>query len=166
MNKRGQDAASGFAPFDPTDSRQRLEWKTKYCDPEAQRRIYREAIYLALHLFAAPLLMLILWIEAPKAWLRLSDAKYQAVLRYGLAWLSGVLGGTLFDIKWLYHTVAKQLWHADRLLWRLFTPHISGGLAFAIIALISSGMFRLFDRSAAESPSSVVARRISSRVFF
>lgn len=156
MNNREQDAAPGFAPSDPTDNRQRLEWKTKYPE-EAQQRICKEAIYLATHLLAAPLLMLILWLGAPKKFLSLSDSQYQAILKYGLAWLSGELGGTLFDIKWLYHTVAKQMWHADRLLWRLFTPHISGGLAFAIIALISSGMFRILDRSAAESPSSVVA---------
>ncbi|MFZ5452450.1 MAG: hypothetical protein ACOZF2_11370 [Thermodesulfobacteriota bacterium] len=100
--------------------------------------------------------MAILWLNYPKFWLGLSDQKYQRFLKYSVAWLSGVLGGTLFDIKWLYHSVARQMWHLDRRLWRLFTPHISGGLAFAIVVLISSGMFRIFDRQAVESLSQVV----------
>lgn len=66
------------------------------------------------------------------------------------------LGGTLFDIKWLYHSVARQIWHMDRRLWRFFTPHISGGLAFIVLTLISSGLLRVFDQHAIESPSLVL----------
>lgn len=122
----------------------------------ARRGIRLEAIYLAVLLFASPVAILLLWLEYPKHALHLSDEKYRPVLTYGLAWVSGMFGGTLFSIKWLYHAVAKQLWHLDRRLWRLFTPHISGGLAFAVIALISSGVLRVFDRSAINSPSLVV----------
>jgi hypothetical protein len=67
-----------------------------------------------------------------------------------------MLGGTLFAIKWLYHVVAKELWNLDRRLWRLFTPHISGGLAFAVIALVSSGILRMFDAEALSRNSVVV----------
>jgi hypothetical protein len=101
--------------------------------------------------------MLAVWLGLPNKWLGLTDQKYSSVLKYGLAWLGGTLGGTLFDLKWLYHTVAKQSWHLDRRLWRFFTPHISGGLAFAMIAMISSGLFRVFDSNATESCSVVVA---------
>ena len=66
------------------------------------------------------------------------------------------MGGTIFDIKWLYHTVARQMWHMDRRLWRFFTPHISGVLAFAVITLISSGLMRVFDPHATESSELVV----------
>src|SRR5206468_4257753 len=97
-----------------------------------------------------------LWLEYPKSWFGISDQKYQPILRYGMAWLAGMLGGTLFGIKWLYHTVARQIWNMDRRLWRLFTPHISAGLAFAMIAVVSSGLLRLFDRQALRSPSMVV----------
>jgi hypothetical protein len=72
-------------------------------------------------------------------------------LKYALSWGAGTLGGTLFAIKWLYHTVARQLWHMDRRLWRLFTPHISGGLAFGVTALIASGVIRIFDKNATNS---------------
>ena len=70
--------------------------------------------------------------------------------------MGGSLGGTLFTIKWLYHVVARELWNLDQRLWRLFTPHISGGLAFAVIALVSSGMMKIFDVKATHSPSVVV----------
>ena len=73
-----------------------------------------------------------------------------------MAWLAGMLGGTLFDIKWLYHTVARQLWNMDRRLWRFFTPHISAGIAFAMVAVASSGLLRLFDRQAMQSPEMVI----------
>jgi hypothetical protein len=148
--------APDFAPADLTDGRKPLEWQSKYADPAARRGICLEACYLAFLLFGAPAAILLLWLEYPKLWLGLSAQKYQPLLTYGLAWLSGVLGGTLFDIKWLYHSVAKMSWHRDRRLWRLFAPHISGGLAFAVVALISSGMLRVFDHRAIESQSLVV----------
>jgi hypothetical protein len=146
----------GFGQADPTDGREFLEWKSKYSDPLARQGIRFEAIYLGFFLLAAPLAMLILWLEYPKHWLRLSDQSYRHLLHFSMAWLGGTLGGTLFDVKWLYHSVARQLWHLDRRLWRLFTPHISGGLAFAMVALIGSGLVRIFDSRAVNSLSSVV----------
>jgi hypothetical protein len=146
----------GFAPDDPTDGREPLDWRSKY-PAEAQRGINWEALYLSVLLILVPIGMVLLWMELPKGWLRLSDEKYEPFLKFSLAWLGGVLGGTLFALKWLYHVVARKSWHLDRRLWRLFTPHISGGLAFAMIALISSGMLRVFDRQAPQSRSLVVA---------
>jgi hypothetical protein len=145
-----------FGQADPTDNRQLLDWRSKYLDPEAKHWILLEAIYIALLLFTLPVAMLVLWLGYPKNWLHLSDQTYSPVLRYGLAWLAGVLGGTLFDTKWLYHSVARQVWHLDRRLWRFFVPHISGGLAFVIIALMASGLLRIFDSSAVESAPMIV----------
>lgn len=52
--------------------------------------------------------------------------------------LAGVCGGIAFDMKWLYHSVAKGMWNRDRWLWRVTVPIISGMLsvflAFAIVA--------------------------------
>jgi hypothetical protein len=144
-----------FAPANPTDGRQLLEWQSRYADPSARRGIRCEACYLAALFFGAPAVVLMLWLEWPKSWLRLSDARYQTLFRYCLAWVGGMFGGTLFDIKWLYHSVAKQIWHLDRRLWRVFIPHISAGLSCAVIALISSGLLRIFDAHATESPALV-----------
>lgn len=136
----------GFGQSDPTDGRKRLDWTSKY-HPDAQKEIRREAIYLGLLLFAAPVAMLILWLRFPQYWIRLSDQHYAVVLKFSLAWVAGTLGGVLYDLKWLYHSVARQRWHIDRRLWRIFTPHISGGLAFGMTALIESNIIRVFDRT-------------------
>ena len=149
------DRIPNFAPDDPTDGREFLEWSSKYPD-DAKRGIRIEAIYLGALLLFVPIAITVLWLEYPQYWLGLSDYKYKNILRYGFAWLSGMLGGTIFALKWLYHTVARQSWHLDRRLWRIFTPHISGGLAFAFVALIASGMFRIFDRKSVESLSLVI----------
>jgi|SRR5690242_9518579 len=146
----------GFGQADPTDGRDFLDWKSKYSEPPARNGIRFEALYLGSFLLVVPVAMVALWLEWPKHWLRLSDQSYRPILRFGMAWLGGTFGGTLFAVKWLYHAVARQLWHLDRRLWRLFTPHISGGLAFAMVALISSGLLRIFDSRAVDSLSSIV----------
>jgi hypothetical protein len=152
----GQGKIAGFGQADPTDNRELGDWRSKYTDAEAKRGIRVEATYLAALLLIVPVCMLVLWLGWPKAWLHLDDQKYSVLLRYGLAWVSGVLGGTLYDAKWLYHTVARQLWHLDRRIWRLFTPHISGGLAFVVTSLVASGLLRVFDTHAVESKAMVV----------
>lgn len=77
----------------------------------------------------------------------------QVLVKYSFSWLGGTLGGTLFAIKWLYHSVAKWKWNEDRKLWRYFTPPISGALAFIVVLLISSGVLKIFDQNAMRSPS-------------
>jgi len=130
-----------------------LDWKSRYPDQEARRGIRAEAFYIGSLLVLVPILLLVLWLDYPKRWFGIPDAKYPAIFKFGVAWLSGTLGGTLFDLKWLYHSVARSIWHLDRRLWRIFTPHVSGGLAFAVVALVSSGVVRLFDSAAVQSGS-------------
>lgn len=146
----------GFGPSDPTDNRKLLQWESRY-PSEARKSINFEAGYLGILLALSPILMFLLVAHLPDwAWNRVDSPVRQAVTTYGLAWAAGTLGGTLFAIKWLYHVVARELWNMDRRLWRLFTPHISGGLAFAVIVLISSGLARIFDAHATTSHSVVV----------
>lgn len=147
---------SGFAPSDPTDGRELLDWKSRYAEPEARRAILLEACYLGILLALVPVALVVLWLEYPKHWFGIQESKYPAIVKFGMAWLTGTLGGTLFDLKWLYHSVARRMWHLDRRLWRIFTPHISGGLSFAVVALVSSGIVRIFDSKAVESISLVV----------
>ena len=49
-----------------------------------------------------------------------------------LVWMVGSVGGTIFAIKWLVHSVANGLWHQDRFLWRVFVP-LTGGI-YALVA--------------------------------
>jgi hypothetical protein len=130
------------------DGRDPLEWRSKYSDPKAKQGIRIEATYLACLLFGVPLMMVLLWSELPRRFIELPDAKFTSLCTFGFAWLGGTLGGTLFSLKWLYHSVARRKWHLDRRLWRLFTPHISGGLAFAMTTLMASGAITLVNQNA------------------
>jgi hypothetical protein len=150
-----EPSLSDFGQSDPTDGRNLLDWESKY-PPKAHAAILNEAVYLTVLLVLVPILMWMLWLDYPKWWMRIPDQKYPAIQKYGFAWLAGTLGGVLFDIKWLYHTVARKLWHIDRRLWRFFTPHISGALAFAVLALVASGAVKIFDSRATNSRQLIV----------
>lgn len=134
-----------FAPVDPTDGRQDFDWKSKY-PSEAARRMALEAAYLTLILLACPVLIYLLWTGKLDGMLGLSGSGRSTVARYGVSWLAGALGGTLFATKWLYHSVARGRWHTDRLYWRLLTPHLSGGLAFGVYAIASSSILVILDQ--------------------
>lgn len=147
-------AIGAFGPAD--DSHARWDWKSKYGD-DANAHIRAESWYLGILLISVPLLMVGLWLELPKHVWHIPDPKYPAIMRYGLAWLGGTLGGTLFDLKWLYHLVPRGYWHLDRRLWRIFIPHVSGALSFAIMAVVSSGFIHIFDRTLVNSNAFIVA---------
>ena len=144
-----------FAPRDLTDGREPFDWEPRY-PKEARDQFRLEAAYVAGMLALVPLLLFVVWMGWPRSWLGLDEARYHVLTRYCYAWLGGTLGGTLFDLKWLYHSVAKGLWHVDRRLWRILIPHISGGHAFAVIVLISSGILRIFDVAETSRPAVVI----------
>lgn len=132
----------GFAPLDPTDGRDLGNWKTRY-PKEAQKTIILEAIYLGLIFLLIPIILMLFII--------LKDYQFfdnHIVRKYSFAWLGGTFGGVLFSLKWLYHSVAKNIWNEDRRLWRLFTPHLSGGFSFAMVVLISSNLINVFNPEA------------------
>lgn len=150
-----ESSVGGFGQSDPTDGRQALQWQSLY-PREARKSFNIEATYLAILLFIAPGAMLAAWLRAPQRWCGLESDQYEIVLKFGLAWIAGTLGGVLYSLKWLYHSVARKLWHLDRRLWRLLTPHISGGLAFGVVALIDSNIVKVFDDSILDRSARVV----------
>lgn len=132
----------GFAPGDYTDGRKPGDWQSKYED-KALTSIRWEATYLSAVFALAVAGIFLVWLGFPQRRLGLTDQRAAIFSRYCLAALSGVFGGVLFAMKWLYHSVAKQIWNLDRRWWRYFTPVISGGLAFAMVLVI--GSFGGFD---------------------
>lgn len=142
----------GWGPTGIWDNRQPLEWETKYPDPVARRWILTEAVYCFCIFLVTPLLMVMTWVLRDSLPL-VAQSDAPVLTKYCYAWLGGMFGGVLFDIKWLYHSVAKEMWHQDRRLWRVLMPFLSGGLAFAVVMVMSSGMFAVFDRTALLSPS-------------
>jgi hypothetical protein len=145
-----------FAPADLTDGRQENDWKSRYCHRRAIVQIIAEGAYLWMLLIATAAALILIWRGTPESWLGVGPARYDTFRIYSLAWVSGTLGGTLFAIKWLYHSLGKGSWHADRLAWRLFTPHLSGGFAFALLALATSGIFEILNRELLRSSPAIV----------
>jgi hypothetical protein len=78
----------------------------------------------------------------------LGAAEQSKVLQlYSAIALSGVCGGCRSSLKWLYHSVAKQRWHRDRLIWRLIVPILSGVLAMFTGMMVISGLVPFLARS-------------------
>jgi hypothetical protein len=127
----------GFAPKDLTDGRMPGDWKSRY-DSAAWLRIRIQGGYLLSLLAGSVVVMVIVWLGYPASWFRLSAARAATLANYGYSWLGGTIGGVLFALKWLYHSIAKGSWHVDRSPWRYLTPHISGGLAFGTVAILNS----------------------------
>lgn len=155
IESRDESDVPSFAPDDPLDGLEFGQWQSRY-PKTARNEIRGEAIYLGVLLFIVPLGLVTLWLDHTRNLVNLSEDIYRPIRVFGVAWLGGLLGGSIFAIKWLYHSVARNIWHQDRRLWRILTPHISGGLAFAMIALVSSGMFRIFSSEIIQSLSLVV----------
>lgn len=142
-----------FAPADYTDGRKPLQWETKY-PPAARKKITLEAIYVAGIFILCSVAVFVLLFEGDS--ILSSNSQPQKLLSHLYGWLGGTIGGTLFSIKWLYHSVAKLLWHEDRRLWRVFIPHISGAVAFFTILLIGSGILQIFNPDLVKNPTGVL----------
>lgn len=145
-----------FAPEDPTDGRKPLDWKTRY-PVEANKKITLESIYLLVLLFSVPVLFYVTWRGIPNHLLELSPSGYRTFSRYFFGWIGGTLGGILFDLKWLYHSVARGTWNEDRRLWRYFTPHLSGALAFIFVVIFDSNLFSFRNSTDANFTQTVIA---------
>jgi len=139
----------GFSPDEPADRRGIGEWETRYNDPLAKKAIRFEAIYLALVLLVCLVSILLIYLN--QSYLNHKPIK---IFLGGL--VGGVFGGTMFSIKWLYHSVAKWIWNIDRRLWRLFTPWLSGGLSLAFLLLIDSNLVSVFNKEALNSITTCV----------
>ncbi len=130
------------------------DFLSRYTERRARIGIAAESAYLALVLVAVPTLLTLIYIRVYS--FGLGGEQYAVASRYAYAWLGGTLGGTLFSVKWLYHSVAHGSWNEDRRLWRLFTPHLSAGLAFAVAVLVDSHVLAIFDNRVVGDPRTVV----------
>lgn len=62
------------------------------------------------------------------------------------------MGGTVFDLKWLYHSVAWGSWNQDRLLWRLIVPFNSATVSLFTGFLVASGVVPFLKGEAFDTP--------------
>ena len=103
------------------DGRKPCDWRTRF-GKGAWLQIVAELAYLVI------LMVLGLSILFDGALWRVSVAgeggMYKSVLtgwefknsavNWIALWTAGLIGGTVFDLKWLYHSVAKATWNQDR----------------------------------------------------
>lgn len=155
------DSERGFAPANPLDGRDVGEWRSRY-PRDAHHPIAVEAVYLAGQGICFLLICVLAWLAARGYVLTVSggiafrqhDNEMNTLVGLGfLGFFGGGLGGTVFGLKWLYHSVAKGTWSLDRRLWRLFTPWISAILAVAVVALIAGDVLAIFQADALRHPS-------------
>lgn len=132
------------------DGREPGQWNTIYCKT-SWICIISESIYVSVLLILSLFICFYSWSGYMNKLLCLSNVQYGYLLPYLYCFLSGLVGGTLFTIKWLYHSVARKKWHVDRILWRIFTPWISGWFALVMYILMRSGLFSVFDSDAISS---------------
>ncbi len=124
-----------------TDGRKQYDWESKY--PEcAQKEMKIEAIYIAIILIIAFSLLIfivgglidkvgnLIGLEAKKT------ASLEGVIIY---FFSGLLGGTIFGLKYFYRVVSRGYWSQDRKYWRFFSPWISACVAFVVGCMVLSG---------------------------
>ena len=132
----------------PTDGRKLGDWKSRYpC--AAWCFILIELLYLIVVLVFASFALIYIGHLAS-----MTDAEIVKLVICGwetnntlLKWiaiaLAGLIGGTTYDLKWLYHSVARQIWHKDRILWRLVVPIISGVVSVFFSFLLQTGFVKL-----------------------
>lgn len=78
----------------------------------------------------------------------LNSKDHKEILLWCALFAAGISGGASFSLKWLYHSVAKNTWNRDRIVWRLIVPLLSGVLATFLGFMIVSGLIPLLSRTA------------------
>lgn len=74
-----------------------------------------------------------------------------ALLHVKSLFLSGLLGGSVFSLKWLYHSIANGIWNRDRFLWRFGVPLIGGVLGVFVTFVTSRTVGVAFDAASLDS---------------
>lgn len=140
-----------FYPDDATDARVTGDWKTRYPDKQSRREIIKESIWLIMLLIICFTLFLLILCNVFQRPFGFSESKSLLFNQYLGILLAGIIGGDLYDLKWLIHVVGKGWWNEDRKLWRYITPVTSGILSFFVMLIIGSGLFGLFSTSLIEN---------------
>ena len=140
-----------FYPGETSDGREKGNWKTRYSDKQAKREITKEALYLSFILIVCSVFFILISCNVFQKSLGFSESQSLMLNQYLGIFLAGAIGGNLYDLKWLIHSVGHGDWNEDRKLWRYLTPLTSGVLSVFILQIITSGLFGLFSTSLFEN---------------
>lgn len=110
-----------------TDGRNQYDWESRY--PEnARKEMKSEAIYIGIILFVSFVLLICIWcglIGRIGGHIGLESKIVTSLEGIILYFFSGLMGGTIFGLKYFYRVVARGYWSQDRKYWRIFSPWIS-----------------------------------------
>lgn len=128
-----------------TDGRVPYDWQSNYPE-EARKEMRFEASYVAIVLFisvAGLILLLLGFLQGESAETStLSNERFQTLESILVYFFSGLLGGTVYGMKYFYRVVARGYWSQDRRYWRLFSPWISSCVAFVVGCMVTSGFIK------------------------
>ena len=129
-----------------TDDRERFKWKSDY-PPEARKEIRLEALYVFFVFLLSFGLIIANYLSIFSCKLALTKP-YIVPFEYVIYFSSsGMLGGTVFGMKYFYRVVARGYWSQDRRYWRLLSPFISMSIAFIIGCMSSIGILNSYNSS-------------------
>jgi hypothetical protein len=129
-----------------TDAREQFDWKSKY-PPEARKEIFLESVYVLFFFFLSFALLLLNYFGLISSLFALDESriiKFEYIVYFSSA---GILGGTVFGMKYFYRVVARGYWTQDRRYWRILSPFISMGIAFIIGCMSSIGILTTYNSS-------------------
>lgn len=145
-----RDASSGILDMSAngnaynTDGRMVGQWESRYVnDPKARKIQKIEAIYLALLICSSLLLLVLNYNGFLSSFFYVPDEKEFAFSRIVTCTICGLFGGTVFDIKWFYRSIARGFWNKDRIYWRIFSPIISLAFAFCLGSILNENIITL-----------------------
>lgn len=124
-----------------TDDRKQYDWESKY-PLSARSEMRMEAVYIGAIFLLSLILLLCIWcglINELGNRIGINPKIITSVKGIIVYFLSGLLGGTIFGIKYFYRVVARGYWSQDRKYWRIFSPWISACISFIVGCMIFSG---------------------------
>lgn len=144
-----------------TDERARGQWQTRY-PLRAWTQVVVELSYLVLVVAIALSLLHQIAVathavNGPGLWPKVFDGASRHTLALGAVALGGACGGSVFALKWLYHSVAHGWWNCDRVVWRFVVPLLSALLALFTALMIGSGLIPIFSSRIIDGPRIGVA---------
>lgn len=139
-----KDGVPVWNSADPTDGRKRYQFESEY--PFCIRvQIFLESFYLLFLLYYS--FCGIVWVLDSNFILYPFDLTFDSLsksLQQFITFaIAGLIGGSMFGLKYLYHVVGRGWWHQDRRIWRLFSPWLSASLAAILGILFESGIIGL-----------------------
>lgn len=150
-------AEAALPVFDGTDGRHLWDPRSRW-DDDSRRAQTTEGVFIALLLLTSISFLALVGV----GWLRwlLTRVGVPAELgaaadHYSQLAAGGLLGGTVYGGKWLYHAVARGLWHEDRRTWRYLSPLISVGTTIGVGMVIEGGLYRPSGHAIESAPGIV-----------